>query len=591
MKKTIFWYLIDKDEMLYEYFKEMKSSLQADSLYILKTYLKNPFWLKEERYDNGVSDFSFYLYKEGQYPDIEISCPDRICSLDNELGSFLDKKTTSISSSPKWIRSKYRIMNKEWMRLDGEIISFSDNKDDDMENSTKWYLVNKNEMLKRFEQEVQNKHYNKIDYADWRKFRDGSGQMWIAEWRSSLTGLLVYDFFYTQDKHITLKKIPSEHDNSLGGFLFEHLTLICDASKYESWINEIYEDPNDKGLKDFSNWKNLFRRYADGSYHSNFMPLMSLNDDNTCIYTITIPEEEAQAVSINTFVEKSGWESVEDIVNKTVSDAMNNFNQATKDIDLQTATNEAVNNFNQAIKAVDLQTTINGAINNFNNKGKKNTMSNLVNFDFGPVSGTQFRMSPYGIAVRTASNGWVAYNANSGDMMDVEILNFDVSKFLYKMPTVFDQVNVGDIIFHSGVPYFVKEKNADGTIRAIDYSKSIVVDVLPVKSPFGFNFFTKVVSLVDFNQVGADAANPFGNILPFMLLANEGQNGNMSDALPWLLMMSGNSANANINPMMFYFLLHKEGKDTDILPFLLMSGSNPFNLQGMNMSGAAPANG
>ena len=72
-------------------------------------------------------------------------------------------------------------------------------------------------------------------------------------------------------------------------------------------------------------------------------------------------------------------------------------------------------------------------------KKEKTTMntSKMFNFDFGPVSGSQFRMSPYGLAVCTQTNGWVAYNTETKELMNVDILNFDISKMIYKKATSF----------------------------------------------------------------------------------------------------------------------------------------------------------
>ena len=81
----------------------------------------------------------------------------------------------------------------------------------------------------------------------------------------------------------------------------------------------------------------------------------------------------------------------------------------------------------------DVHNIYEDTINDKNKENKIMGTSNLFNFDFGPVSSNQFRMSPYGLAVCTQANGWVAYNVKTGDLMDVDILNFDISKIIYKM--------------------------------------------------------------------------------------------------------------------------------------------------------------
>ena len=206
------------------------------------------------------------------------------------------------------------------------------------------------------------------------------------------------------------------------------------------------------------------------------------------------------------------------------------------------------------------------------NKDKETSMetSNMFNFDFGPASSNQFRMSPYGLAVRTTTNGWIAYNAKTGDLMDVDILNFDISKMIYKMPVALAAIKPGDILMHGGKPVFVREVAADGnTVRVIDYANATVADILPVKSPFGFNFFTKICPLFNLDQVNADADNPFGNMLPFLMMNGE-KDGNFDPALFFMASaMTGGNADFANNPMMMYFLMNHKDKG-DILPFMLM---------------------
>lgn len=225
---------------------------------------------------------------------------------------------------------------------------------------------------------------------------------------------------------------------------------------------------------------------------------------------------------------------------------------------------------NETLKENDVRKICEDILNE--KKKEKTTMdtSKIFNFDFGPVSGSQFRMSPYGLAVRTQANGWVAFNAANGELMDVDVINFDLSKMIYKMPVAQSAIAAGDILIHGGKPVFVRNANTnDGTVNVIDYSTASVANILPVKSPFGFNFFTKVVCLVDMN--GASAAspdNPFGGLLPFLMM------GEGKDFDPMMLMFMGGNMNFTNNPMMMYFMLNSDGKDnSNLLPLFLMMNS------------------
>ena len=214
-------------------------------------------------------------------------------------------------------------------------------------------------------------------------------------------------------------------------------------------------------------------------------------------------------------------------------------------------------------------------------ENKKMDTSSLFNFDFGPASSNQFRMSPYGLAVRTQANGWVAYNAKTGDLMDVDILNFDISKMIYKMPVALTAIKPGDILMHGGKPVFVREVATGGsTVRVIDYTNATVADILPVKSPFGFNFFTKVCPLFNFDQASANSDNPFGNMLPFLMLNGE-KDGSFDPTLLFMAStMNGGNMDFTSNPMMLYYLMNRQDKG-DILPFLMMMNGG---LTGMGVS-------
>lgn len=213
--------------------------------------------------------------------------------------------------------------------------------------------------------------------------------------------------------------------------------------------------------------------------------------------------------------------------------------------------------------------------NNENISIKKETKEmNMFNFDFGPVSGQRFRMSPYGLAVNTSNNGWVAYNNKTGELINVDIVNFDISKMIYKMPVAESAIAAGDILMHGGKPMFVRNVNTNGTVEVIDYTNASVSNILPVKSPFGFNFYTKVCSLFNFDaNATASADNPFGNMLPFLMLSGEED----GDFDPTMLMITSMMANGNIdfskNPMMIYFFMNRKDKN-DILPFFLMMNGN-----------------
>ena len=208
--------------------------------------------------------------------------------------------------------------------------------------------------------------------------------------------------------------------------------------------------------------------------------------------------------------------------------------------------------------------------NDDNVKGEGNNMK-MFNFDFGPIKDNDaVRMSPYGIAVKNVNGTYQAYDKKNGEIMDVDIFNFKADNMFFKMPVAIDAIEAGDVIIFNRRPCFVFGFSEQGDVIAIDIAMGEKKTILPSKSPFGFNYITKIVSLVD-NMFGGEAPsaeNPFGNILPFMLMNED--NSSMKDMLPMMMLMNGN-AGGTIDPMMLYFMMKADKGDTDsMLPFLLM---------------------
>ena len=215
--------------------------------------------------------------------------------------------------------------------------------------------------------------------------------------------------------------------------------------------------------------------------------------------------------------------------------------------------------------------------NKFNNitieniKENDKTMNLFNNIDFGPVDGDKVRMSAYGMAIKNATGTWVAYDAKNKNIMDVEIFNFDGSKFMYKMPVAVGAVKPGDVVIHMKKPAYVTEVKGN-TFVVIDAYDGSVKEILPTKNCFNFNYLTKVVSFIDFNS-GVNADNPFGNLLPLMLLSD---GANTEDMLPLLLLSQNGGANLTQNPMLLYMLMGRGGNSDMLLPLMLAGGANPF---------------
>ena len=217
-----------------------------------------------------------------------------------------------------------------------------------------------------------------------------------------------------------------------------------------------------------------------------------------------------------------------------------------------------------------LSDKIQAVADKYNNIDKKeNSTMKGFNFDFGPMNGNVVRMSIYGLAVKNKTGSWVAYDAKNEEIMDVDVFNFDGSKFMYRMPVAINDVAVGDVIVHMSVPMFIVGKSEDGkAVYAVDPVAGERKEIMLTKSPFGFNFVTKVVNFLG-NSFNADASNPFGNLGLMMMLSED--NKGMGDMLP-LMMLSGNvPMDSN---MLMMLAMSNSDKMNDMLPFMLMMNAN-----------------
>ena len=203
---------------------------------------------------------------------------------------------------------------------------------------------------------------------------------------------------------------------------------------------------------------------------------------------------------------------------------------------------------------------------------KEDKKMKMFNFDFGPIKDNDaIRMSPYGIAVKNVNGTYQAYDKVNGEMMDVDVFNFKADNMFFKMPVAVDAVAVGDVIIFNRKPCFVFGFSEQGDVIVIDIALGEKKTILPNKSPFNFNYITKVVSLMD-NMFGGStpsAENPFGNILPFMMMSDDSS---MKDMLPMMMFMnSGGATNTNSN-LMLYLMMQDGNKDMDKwMPLLFMN--------------------
>jgi len=162
-------------------------------------------------------------------------------------------------------------------------------------------------------------------------------------------------------------------------------------------------------------------------------------------------------------------------------------------------------------------------------------------------------MSTYGLAVKDAAGKWVSYDKANDSIVDVSPLTFGDGKYFYKMPVAIKDIKVGDVIIHEKRPMFVGTICKDGDLSVVDIMSAERKVIMPVKNMFGFNFYTKVVSLMDMAGVTAQPSedNPFGNPMMFLLMDDNKD----IDPMMMALLMGGGQINQQ---MLMYMALAKK---------------------------------
>ena len=189
------------------------------------------------------------------------------------------------------------------------------------------------------------------------------------------------------------------------------------------------------------------------------------------------------------------------------------------------------------------------------------------NLQFGPVRG--YSLSHLGIAIRNSAGNMVSYDKAKGEIVDVDLIDFKADNLVYAIPAAIKDIVVGDVVLHNGTPMFVKGKDSN-SILVIDVKNGEKKNILPTKSMFGFDFITKIVTLVDFSAAGASNDQPFGNLLPLMMLSSD--NKSMKDMLPMMFLMNQGKGDFKFdlnNPLMLMAMMGgSEGKD--FFPMLML---------------------
>ena len=401
---------------------------------------------------------------------------------------------------------------------------------------TKTLQINKYQLcqlMDDFTTEVENKNYQKIPYSSWTLLKK------VSNWE----GLISVEHTYKGLNFFNGKEIVVLVDN-YENFLFIDFFDAVYRYKWKCKKTDIIDNPI---------------KTAEGDSTLNQKAIKSsstlLSSDST-----------------------NGTASISYLNADQVYNTQTNINNLSYLSDSYLSTSVTTNDLSQLKNRIDIvETKINS-----NERKESNTMNmfSALNLDFGPVASNIIRISPFGLAIKTANREWHTYDAANQKIVDVSDFSFSLgdTPILYIMPVAPAAVAVGDLILHNGVPVYVidfeDESNKAAGIIVIDTDSNERKTILPVCNVFNFNFITKVVSLFNFGT-GANSIfgtpspdQPFGNILPMMMMSE----------------MFGKDS--------------KSGDKTDIFTIMMMSqmfagGANPFEnmFSGLTIPSTTPAAG
>lgn len=241
---------------------------------------------------------------------------------------------------------------------------------------------------------------------------------------------------------------------------------------------------------------------------------------------------------------------------------------------------------NEAFAAVDKMIEDNKEnINTLITEEENSMFDNVVKgLEFGAIKTNDIAYTFNGICFRNADGNYISLNP---DGTFTNIYDMTVDMPIYVMPVGKDQIKIGDIIKHFDKWVLVAQIDKT-TITALDpWTREIRV-IIPEKSIFGFDYYTKVIDIFSGFGNSANQNSPFGNMLPFLMMSKD------SDIDPMMFMLMSGQNFGGMNPMMMYMMMSKNsGTDSKdkILPLMMMMNSGMFGGNGCNCNGDCKCDG
>ena len=409
-------------------------------------------------------------------------------------------------------------------------------------------------ILNEYGAEIRNKdslYTDKIPYDCYRRMRDSLKGIWVCV--DSKDNIYFYEYGVEEEFEYI----------DINGATRNHLATVCHSKS-----NPLIMCMNI--MVDFANF--FYTNYL--KYHIDYIPLVKEKEEEKEMATTL----NSANWSVNT-ASTEAWgmdsTSVRTTTDMTTNDWYLTYDNNHYNNDTWSFTMENVSISDMLKELADSAQKTAGAINDIgegiskiNKKEKEKDKMKGFNFDFGPCTNDNVKMSMYGIAVKNQAGEWVSYNPATSQIVNVDIFSFDGGKFMFKMPVAPSKVVKGDVIIHNKKAMIVLDTDVNGFV-VVDPHAGEEKKVVPTSNCFGFNFVTKIVSMFDVSAVAPNADAPFGNMLPLMMMMDEDKD---IDPMMMMFMMNQNGDMGDMfnNPMMMYLLCGDKVKNDSMLPLMLM---------------------
>lgn len=221
-------------------------------------------------------------------------------------------------------------------------------------------------------------------------------------------------------------------------------------------------------------------------------------------------------------------------------------------------------------KTIDLANALDKIVNNDKIASSTTSKENKIMFNkmfskykFGKLDTKDIAYSMNGIAFRTSDGSYVVYNKDL-TFTNVDNLVMDIPVFV--MPVALSEIKPGDVIVHYGVgstAFVIVDSINDTDIFISDPRTRERKNLIPEKSIFGFDFVAKVMT--PNTMFAADQSNPFGSMLPFMLMGEDANIDNLG-----FMMLFGQCSGETSWANQYLPLMLMDKGDNDMFKYMML---------------------